>query len=86
MIKTDNLEDVEHDEKYGSIEQTRSGDYELIFPTKLNEEVKRFMGNKDFEMDVIKEGNDSLWITLTPKKFSENKDKKSITSPKPRNL
>ncbi len=49
MIKTDNLEGVENAEKYGRIEQTRSGDYDLIFPTKLNEEIKRFMGSKDFE-------------------------------------
>jgi hypothetical protein len=76
MMKTYNLEHVEHAEKYGSIEQTRSGGYELVFPTKLNEEVKRFMGNKDFEMDIIKEGEDTLWVTLTPKKVGDNKSKK----------
>ena len=68
MIKTDNLEEVEHAEEYGSIEQTRSGGYELVFPTKLNEEVKRFMGSKDFEMDIVKDGEDSLRVILTPKK------------------
>ena len=73
MIRTDNLEDLEHSEKYWRIEQTRSGGYELVVPTELNEEVKRFMGSKDFEMDVIKDGNDTLRIELTPKKFSENK-------------
>ena len=78
MIKTDNLEEVEHAEKYGRIEQTRSGGYELVVPTELNEEVKRFMGSKDFEMDFIKEGADSLMVVLTPKKFSETKSKKSI--------
>ena len=72
MIRTDNLEDLEHGEKYWRIEQTRSGGYELVVPTELNEEVKRFMGSKDFEMDVIKEGDDTLRITLTPKK-SKNK-------------
>ena len=76
MMKIYNLEDIEHAEKYGSIEQTRSGGYELVFPTRLNEEVKRFMGSKDFEMDVVKEGEDTLWVTLTPKKFSGNKSKK----------
>ena len=77
MIRTDNLEDLEHGEKYWRIEQTRSGGYELVVPTELNEEVKRFMGSKDFEMDVIKEGEDTLWITLTPKKSGENKGKKT---------
>ena len=76
MMKTYNLEDIEHAEKYWRIEQTRSGSYELVVPTELNEEVKRFMGSKDFEMDIIKEGDDTLRITLTPKKFSENKSKK----------
>jgi hypothetical protein len=77
MIKTDHLEDIGHAEKYWRIEQTRSGGYELVVPTELNEEVKRFMGSKDFEMDVIKEGEDTLWITLTPKKSGENKGKKT---------
>ena len=76
MIRTDNLEDLEHGEKYWRIEQTRSGGYELVVPTELNEEVKRFMGSKDFEMNIIKEGDNTLCITLTPKKFSENKSKK----------
>ena len=76
MMKIDNLEDLEHSEKYGSIEETRSGGYELVFPGRLNEEVKRFMGSKDFEMDVIKEGDDTLRVTLTPKKFSKIISKK----------
>ena len=76
MIKTDNLEEVLNAEKYGRIEQTRSGKYELVFPNKLSEEIKRFMGNKDFDMDVIKESDDTLRIELTPKKFSEPKNKK----------
>jgi len=46
MIKTDNLEEVEQAEKYGRIEQTRSGGYELVLPTKLNEEMKRFYGQQ----------------------------------------
>jgi hypothetical protein len=74
MIKTDHLEDIGHAEKYWRIEQTRSGGYELVVPTELNEEVKRFMGNKDFEMDIVKEGEDTLRVTLTPKK---NKGKKT---------
>ena len=73
MIRTDNLEDLEHGEKYWRIEQTRSGGYELVVPTELNEEVKRFMGNKDFEMDIVKEGEDTLRVTLTPKKSRETK-------------
>jgi len=72
MIKTYNLEEVENAEKYGRIEQTRSGKYELVFPNKLSEEIKRFMGNKDFDMDVIKESDDTLRIELSPKK-SKNK-------------
>ena len=68
MIKTYNLEEVENAEKYGRIEQTRSGNYELVFPNKLSEEIKRFMGSKDFEMDVIKESDNTLRIELTPKK------------------
>ena len=72
-MQTYNLEDIEHAEKYWRIEQTRSGGYELVVPTELNEEVKRFMGNKDFEMDIIKEGEDTLRITLTPKKSGETK-------------
>jgi hypothetical protein len=78
MIKTDNLEEVLNAEKYGRIEQTRFGGYRLVFPTKLNEEIKGFMGSEDFEMDVIKEGEHSLMVTLTPKKFSENKAKKTL--------
>jgi hypothetical protein len=77
MIRTDNLEDLEHGEKYWRIEQTRSGGYELVVPTELNEEVKRFMGSKDFEMGIVKEGDDTLLITLTPKKSGENKGKKT---------
>ena len=73
MMKTYNLEDIEHAEKYGRIEQTRSGNYELVFPNKLSEEIKRFMGNKDFDMDIIKESDTTLRIELTPKKFSEAK-------------
>ena len=73
MIKTDNLEEVKQAEKYGRIEQTRSGGYKLVFPTKLNEEIKGFMGSEDFEMDIIKESDDTLRIELTPKKFSETK-------------
>jgi uncharacterized protein (DUF2249 family) len=73
MMQTYNLEDIEHAEKYWRIEQTRSGNYELVVPTELNEEVERFMGSKDFEMDIVKEGEDTLRVTLTPKK---NKSKK----------
>jgi hypothetical protein len=72
MVMTDNLDDLERDEEYGRIVETRFGGYELQFPTKLNEEIKCFMGSKDFEMDVIKEGDDTLRIELTPKK-SKNK-------------
>jgi len=75
-METYNLEDIEHAEKYWRIEQTRSGGYELVVPTELNEEVERFMGSKDFEMDIVKDGEDTLWITLTPKK-SKNKSKKT---------
>ena len=67
MVRTDNLEELERDREYGRIVQTRFGGYELQLPTKLNEEVKRFMGSKDFDMDVVKEGEDSLRVILTPR-------------------
>ena len=76
MIKTYDLEEVEDAEKYGRIEQTRFGGYELVFPTKLNEEIKRFTGNKDFEMDIVREG-EGLRVILTPKK-SRKQDKHRI--------
>ena len=76
MVKTYDLEEVENAEKYGLIERTRFGGYNLVFPTSLGEEVKRFMGSEDFDMDVIKEGDDRLMVTLTPKKFIENRSKK----------
>jgi hypothetical protein len=72
-MKFDNLEEVERAEKYWRIEPKSSGGYELQLPTKLNEEIKRFMGSKDFEMDVTKEGDDTLRVTLTPKKSSRIK-------------
>jgi hypothetical protein len=47
--------------------------HELQFPSILNEVIKRFMGSKDFDMDVVKEGN-GLRIILTQK--SQNKSGK----------
>jgi hypothetical protein len=81
--KTDNLEEVELAEKYGKIEQTRSGNYELIFPTQLNEFLKPDIG-KDFDMDFVVEDGQTLRIALTPDKFKKNKGKnKSIKRPSP---
>ena len=61
-------------EKYGQIVQTRSGGYELLFPTKMNEELKPYFG-KDFDMDVVEEG-ETLRVILTRTKDS-NADAKS---------
>ena len=55
-------------EKYGEIVRTRSGGYELLFPTKLNEELKPYIG-KDFDMDVVEEG-ENLRVILTDKASS----------------
>jgi len=64
-VRTDSLEEFENDKSYGRIVRTRRGGYELYFPTKLNEELKPHMG-KDFDMDVVQEGED-LKVILTPK-------------------
>ena len=63
--KTDSLEEVEAAENYGEVVQTRSGSYELHFPTKLNAELKPLIG-KDLDMDVVKEG-ENLRVVLTDK-------------------
>ena len=55
-------------EKYGEIVRTRSGGYELLFPTKMNEELKPYFG-KDFDMDVVQEG-ENLRVILTDKASS----------------
>jgi hypothetical protein len=65
---------VKRAEKYGEIVRTRSGGYELLFPTKLNEELKPLLG-KDFDMDVVEEG-ETLRVILTRTKDS-NADAKS---------
>jgi len=59
---------VKRAEKYGEIVRTRSGGYELLFPTKLNEELKPYIG-KDFDMDVVEEG-ENLRVILTDKASS----------------
>jgi len=59
---------VKRAEKYGEIVRTRSGGYELLFPTKMNEELKPYFG-KDFDMDVVQEG-ENLRVILTDKASS----------------
>jgi hypothetical protein len=72
-VKTDSLEKFEKAKNYGEIVQTRRGTYELYFPTKLNEELKPLM-DKDFDMDVVKDG-ETLRIILTNDKPSTNEAK-----------
>ena len=69
-VRTDSLEEFEKDKNYGGIVRTRRGTYELYFPTKLNEKLKPLMG-KDFDMDVVKDG-ETLRITLTHNKPNAN--------------
>ncbi len=64
-MRTNSFEEFENDKNYGGIVRTRRGSFELYFPTKLNEELKPFMG-KDFDMDVVREGEE-LRVILTPK-------------------
>ena len=58
-------------EKYGKIVQTRSGGYELVFPTKLNGDLEPYIG-KDFDMDVVQEG-ENLKVILTHDKRAKLK-------------
>jgi hypothetical protein len=68
-VRTTDLNEVKQAEKYGKIVQTRSGGYELLFPTKLNKELEPYFG-KDYDMDVVKEG-ESLRVILTEKASSK---------------
>jgi hypothetical protein len=70
-VRTDNLEEVKQAEEYGKIVSTRSGNYELLLPTKLNGELLPLVG-KDFDMAVVEEDY-GLKITLTRKKTKEAK-------------
>jgi len=67
-VRTTDFNQVKRAEKYGQIVRTRSGGYELLFPTKLNEELKPYFG-KDFDMDVVEEG-ENLRVILTDKASS----------------
>jgi hypothetical protein len=67
---------VKRVEKYGGIVHNRSGGYELLFPTKLNEELKPYIG-KDFDMDVVEEG-ETLRVTLVHDKRAKPKRTKKI--------
>ena len=67
-------------EKYGGIVRNRSGGYELLFPTKLNEKLKPYIG-KDFDMDVVEEG-ETLKVTLTHYKRAKPKENPKNTSHK----
>ena len=67
-VRTTDFNEVKQAEKYGQIVQTRSGGYQLLFPTKMNEELKPCIG-KDFDMDVVEEG-ENLKVPLTDKASS----------------
>jgi hypothetical protein len=71
---------VKRAEKYGQIVQTRSGGYELVFPTKMNEDLEPYIG-KDFEMDVVEEG-ETMKVTLTHYKRDKPKENPKDTSHK----
>jgi len=70
-VRSDSPEESENDKNYGRIVRTRRGNYELYFPTKINEDLKPLMG-KDFDMDIIQDG-ETLKVTLTHKKPSQTK-------------
>lgn len=53
--RTINLNHVKRAEKHAETVHTCSGGYELLFPTKLNEELKPCIG-KTFDVDVVEEG------------------------------
>jgi hypothetical protein len=78
------LDEVERAQKYGQIVRTRSGGYELLFPTQLNEELKPYVG-KDFNMDVVEEG-ENLRVTLTHDKCAKPKSRINSSSTSPRKL
>jgi hypothetical protein len=70
---------VKRAEKYGEIVRTRSGGYELLFPTKMNEELKPYIG-KDFGMDMVEEG-ETLRVTLTHDKRAKPKNRVHASIP-----
>ena len=53
-----------------------------MFPTKLNEELKPYIG-KDFDMDVVEEG-ETLRVTITHDKRAKPKNR--VRSSIPRKL
>ena len=55
--------------KHAEIVKNRRGGYELLFPVDMTEKLKRYDG-KDFEMDVVKEG-ETLRVILTHHKESK---------------
>ena len=67
-VRTTDFYQVMQAEKYGKIVQTRSGGYQLLFPTKMNEELKPYFGS-DFDMNVVEEG-ENLLVILTDKASS----------------
>jgi hypothetical protein len=71
---------VKRAEKYGQIVQTRSGGYELVFPTKMNEDLEPYIG-KDFDMDVVEEG-ETLRVTLVHDKRAKPKENPKNTHTK----
>jgi hypothetical protein len=64
-IKSENPDEGKH----AQIVRTRSGCYQLLLPTKLNEELEPFVG-EDFDMNVVEEG-ETLRVILTKTKDSK---------------
>ena len=66
--KTENPDEAECARTHAEIVCTQSGGFELLLPTILNEKLKRHIG-KDFEMDVVQEG-ENLKVILTHDKHT----------------
>lgn len=73
-IKTENPDEAEYAKTHAQIVRKPSGGYELLLPTKINEELKPFMG-RDFDVDVVEEG-EALKVILTSDKQSANESPK----------
>lgn len=59
--------------KYPEIVRTRFGGYRLLFPKQLTQELKLYVG-KDFDMDIVKDG-EALRVILTYYKHAKPKSR-----------
>jgi hypothetical protein len=84
-VRTIDFNQVKRAEKYGQIVQTRSGGYELVFPTKLNGDLEPYIG-KDFDMDVVQEGENLKVILTHDKRAKLKKNLRDCHSRKPNGL